>query len=390
MQTKIISFIQKNFPFLKMGKYAVAVCSLVFLTSDINYASTHIHLVRYSYSHLPNWSKGSQHSALPSIRTSCRKILQTHYFFRYGKAQFYKHWKRSCKHLLKAKHTRSNSKARKIIENNFTPYLVTTRKQHTGLFTGYYIPIVKGSKYYSKYYNIPMYAVPKCHSYQRLCPRHMSRKTIVRYHKLPNTKVFAWVHGRINRFFLEIQGSGIIVFENGKKIMLAYAGQNGKPYYPIGRYLLKMGYLSREQISMQSMKLWLLKHPGSIDTILNKNASFVFFRKLHHTNPTGAAGVTLIRKRSLAVDRKFIPLGSMLWLDTEIPRVGNYAESKKWQHLLVAQDTGGAIKGAVRGDIFFGVGKIAESQAGNMRASGRYWIFLPKGKSSLRSFYHLL
>ena len=198
---------------------------------------------------------------------------------------------------------------------------------------------------------------------------------------LKNAKVIAWVESKVDRFFLQIQGSGTIVLPNKKSLLLGYNGQNGHPYYAIGKYLVESGEIPRTKISMQNIVAWLKSHPKEQQKVMNLNPSFVFFKVLNQTSPNGAQGLPLTAKHSLAVDKNHVPLGSLLWVSTKLPKLekGHTVAGSDFNQLMVAQDTGGAIKGPVRGDVFWGMGKEAKFLAGHMNSKGKYWMLIPKG-----------
>ncbi|MBU2089727.1 MAG: MltA domain-containing protein, partial [Alphaproteobacteria bacterium] len=183
-----------------------------------------------------------------------------------------------------------------------------------------------------------------------------------------------WVDDPVDAFFLQIQGSGRVTLADGRVIRVGYAGQNGHPYVAIGRELIAKGELTRENVSMQSIRAWLAANPGRADEIMNSNPSYVFFRELPGEGPVGAQGVALTPLRSLAVDRRFVPLGTPVWLDVDHPDSG----APRLRQLVVAQDVGGAIRGPVRGDLFWGHGKDAADKAGRMKSTGFYYLLLPK------------
>jgi membrane-bound lytic murein transglycosylase A len=180
-----------------------------------------------------------------------------------------------------------------------------------------------------------------------------------------------WVDDPVDAFFLQVQGSGRVALPNGTQIRLGYDGQNGQPYVAIGKKLVERGALTVDQVSLQSIRAWIKAHPDQADTLMDENPSYVFFRELAGDGPLGSEGVVLTAGRSLAVDRNFIPLGAPVYLATD-------DSTSPLQRLMVAQDTGGAINGPVRGDVFWGFGADAETRAGNMRAQGKYYLLLPK------------
>ena len=185
-----------------------------------------------------------------------------------------------------------------------------------------------------------------------------------------------WVDNAVELFFLQIQGSGRIELPDGAQVKVGYADQNGYPYVSIGRKLVEMGELTLEQASMQSIKEWGERNPDRLNALLEMNASYVFFRELPDglSAPLGALGVPLTNEYSLAVDARTIPLGAPVFLSTTYPN-----DSAPLNRLMLAQDTGGAIRGAVRADFFWGFGNEAGAMAGRMKQQGRLWVLFPKG-----------
>ena len=183
--------------------------------------------------------------------------------------------------------------------------------------------------------------------------------------------VLAWVDDPTSAFFLAVQGSGRIKLEDGHTLRIGYDGANGHDYVAIGRKLAKSGDLPKP-VTMQSIRAWLAAHPDRADGAMNLNPSYVFFRPLQGDGPMGAEGVALTPHRSLAIDPAFVTLGSPIWLDT------TDSANNPLQRMMIAQDTGGAIKGIVRGDVFWGFGAEAEAKAGAMQSRGRYFLLLPK------------
>ena len=186
-----------------------------------------------------------------------------------------------------------------------------------------------------------------------------------------------WVEDLVDLFFLHIQGSGRIDLAGGGFVRVGYAGQNGHPYTAIGRELVVRGELEPEDVSMQSIRRWLMAHPESVPEIFATNPSYVFFRRLEGDGPLGALSVALTPERSLAVDRSHLPLGAPLSVETTLPPEGP-ENGAPWRRLTIAQDTGGAIRGPLRGDLFWGAGARAAEIAGRMRQPARLWLLLPE------------
>lgn len=298
-------------------------------------------------------------------------------------------WRRACGALLAAA-----APLREILETEFQPVAVTDGDQASGLFTGYYEPELRGSRLRGGPYQAPIYALPadlvsvdlglfrESWRGERLAGRvvegrlrpYETRSEIEDGALQRQAKALAWVDDRVDAFFLQIQGSGRILLADGGTMRVGFAGQNGHPYVPIGRLLVERGELSREKVSMQSIRQWLADNPARADALMRANPSYVFFREILGDGPLGSEGVALTPGRSLAVDRSQIALGVPVWLDAEDP----LDPTQRVRRLLVAQDTGGAIRGIVRGDVFWGSGMLAAERAGRMRSQGRYWVFLPR------------
>ena len=264
-----------------------------------------------------------------------------------------------------------------------------------GLVTGYYQPLLKGSKKRSNKYQVPLYGPPSDLitvdlsevypdlKYKRLRGRVEGNK-LIPYHTreeitedkypLKGNELF-WVKDAVEAFFLEIQGSGVIAFEDGTRTQVGYADQNGHPYRSMGRELIHKGELSRHKVSMQSIKAWAKKNKRKLQRFMNANPSVVFFRELPPglPGPIGALGVPITAERSFAVDRKFVPLGAPIILSTTQPN-----SKKTVKQIMVAQDTGGAIGGGVRIDYYWGQGDAAGKKAGSMKQQGKVWVMLPK------------
>ncbi|MFN7086720.1 MAG: murein transglycosylase A [Burkholderiales bacterium] len=287
--------------------------------------------------------------------------------------------------------------ARRFFESNFAPYqLVNPDGSSEGLVTGYYEPLLHGSRKPSGRYRFPLYAVPddllvvdlaELHPAlqgmrlrgrlkgRRVVP-YFDREQIENGNAAVRGKEIAWVDDAIDLFFLQIQGSGRIRLDTGEVLRVGYADQNGHPYRSIGRWLVDRGELPLEKASMQGIKDWARRNPARLTELLNHNASYVFFRELPGDlpGPLGALGVPLSAQRSVAVDPRFVPLGAPVFLATTWPRSG-----RPLRRLMLAQDTGGAIRGAVRADFFWGFGEEAAREAGRMKQPLHMWVLLPSG-----------
>lgn len=268
------------------------------------------------------------------------------------------------------------AEVRGFFESDFVPYRVVQASE--GLFTGYYEPTVRGSRTRHDAYQTPLYGVPS--DLVRGIP-YAPRAEIVR-NGLPNAEALVYLDDPLDAFFLQIQGSGRVVLDDGSVMRLAYAAQNGQPYTAIGAVLIAMGELTRETVSVPAIRAWIAAHPERMDELLDNNASYVFFTLQPLGDPTlganGTEGVPLTPGTSLAVDLAAHPLGTPLWLETTVPNPDASKPNRNIARLMVAQDTGGAIKGVVRGDVYWGFGPEAGAIAGRMRSPGRLTVLLPK------------
>lgn len=292
--------------------------------------------------------------------------------------------------------------ARRFFEANFTPYRIlqmqgSQQTADSGLITGYYEPLLHGSRKPSASFPVPLYAPPDDMltielgelypelKGKRVRGRVQGRKVVPYFSRAElngqpslKGKELVWVTNAVDAFFLEVQGSGRVQLNDGATIRLAYADQNGQPYRSIGRYLVDRGEMTLDQASAQEIRRWVAEHPERKQEVLNANPSVVFFREERIDDPAqgpkGALGVPLTAGRSIAVDPQFVPLGAPVFLATTQPN-----SDVPLKRLVMAQDTGGAIRGINRADLFWGFGAAAGESAGRMRQQGRMWLLWPRG-----------
>jgi membrane-bound lytic murein transglycosylase A len=289
---------------------------------------------------------------------------------------------------------------RGFVEQHLTPYRVvrmTGRKRDTsGLVTGYYEPLLRGSRERVEPFTTPLYRRPDdllivdlAALYPELKGKRVRGRLdgnkVVPFHSRAQTREapglrgheIAWIDDPLDAFLLEVQGSGRVRLPDGETIRLQYADQNGQPYRSIGRYLVDQGVMKLEDVNMPAIRAWLAANPSRLREVLDSNPSVVFFAEGPLEDPSvgpkGALGVPLTAGRSIAVDPGVVPLGAPVFLSTSYP-----ATDLPLQRLVVAQDTGGAIRGPVRADLFFGFGSEAGAQAGMMKQDGQMWILWPK------------
>lgn len=319
-----------------------------------------------AYSDLPGWADGRQAELIPALARSCARLLKKPAA---GGAMAATH--RACRAVLTAPEDIENAAARTLLESQFQAVQPVRRGRPVkGLFTGYFEPIIAAAPRRSARYRYPIYALPPSSG------PFPARATIDRRVPMPGWQVLYWAEDPIALFFLHIQGSGLVRLPDGRTVRIGYAGTNRQPYRAIGRLLIDEGHLAREDVTLQSITAWLLAHPERMQEVFDYNPSYVFFRRLPPTGPgpIGAEGLPLTAGRSLAVDRRFVPYGTPVWVVTHAP--GDPATP--FRRLMVAQDTGGAIRGAVRGDVFFGSGPEARELAGKMKSPGSWFLLRPR------------
>jgi membrane-bound lytic murein transglycosylase A len=305
-------------------------------------------------------------------------------------------WQRVCDQArrLDAPDPRS---VRAFFETEFVPHqVVNPDGSLDGSVTGYYEPRLRGSRQRSAVYAFPLHGPPDdllVVDLGELYPElkalrlrgRLEGRRVVPYYSRGDIEAgrapaggreLLYAEDAVELFFLQIQGSGQVVLDTGETVRVSYAEQNGHPYRSIGRLLVERGELTLDQASMQGIKAWGRRNPDRLAALLQENPSYVFFRELPATadGPPGALGVPLTARRSVAVDPRAIPLGAPVFLQTTWPN-----STEPLQRLMVAQDTGGAIKGAVRADFYWGSGEEAGVLAGRMRQTGRLWVLLPVG-----------
>ena len=339
-------------------------------------------MTRVSFDALPGWDGAALEAALQSFRRSCAVLTAKPDSAAMGGAGYagtVADWRSVC--------AGASGGAKTFFQSNFTPFALTGG---AGLFTGYYEPEIRGNRTRQGAYQTPVHGlppdlvrvdigqfIPKLKG-ERVSGR-VSGHALVPYanraqiNTASDAPVLFYTDDPVAFFFLQIQGSGRIVFDDGGSARLAYAGGNGRAYTAIGRTLIAEGALTRETVSLQTIRAWLLANPARARSVMEGNESYIFFEEkpLGDTalGSTGSLGVALTPGASLAVDPRIHALGAPFYLDAGGP--------DPMRGLLVAQDIGGAIRGAVRGDIFFGFGAEAERRAGAMKAPGRLYLLLP-------------
>lgn len=368
--------------------------------------------------YLDGWHPDGMNRSLQAFQRSCDVMLN-----RPGDAQMVpgrpvfgttRDWVPACEKAFSLRDT-TDAAAQTFFRTFFRPHRVGMGTDTTGLFTGYYEPQLRGSREKTDRYAVPLYRPPtdlirvnlgefrSSLEGQRIFGRVENQRLVPYYDRseIANGRLdgrgleIVWVDSRVDKFFLQIQGSGRVMLRDSSLIRVGYAGANGQPYRAIGRDLIAMGEVSREEMSMQAIRTWLATHPDRVPELLEKNRSYVFFQERKDLDategPIGAQGIPLTEGVSLAVDSDILPYGAPLWLSTTRPlteseRAGGVVPADTvdgvpvttFRRMMIAQDTGGAIRGAVRGDVFWGSGDQAAAIAGRMKSPGRYVVFLPR------------
>lgn len=342
-----------------------------------------------NWSALPDWQHETLHPAWETFMQSCTSLKQR------------SPWQETCQLASFIKQP-DELAIRRFLEQHFIPYQVINADGTThGLATGYYEPLLKGSRKPSSRFRYPIYGPPEDlltidldnplsgNKSSPMRGRLDGRKVIPYYTRaeiennrnLLKGRELVWVENQVELFFLQIQGSGRIILENGEIIKIGYADHNGHPYRSVGKLLIEQGELAPWQASMQGIKQWGQQNPDKLEALLQQNARYIFFRELpaNLSGPIGSLGVPLTAGRSLAIDPDNIPLGAPIFLSTTWPNT-----TQPLNRLMVAQDIGNAIKGGVRADFFWGYGTEAENQAGKMKQPAKMWVLLPKNYEANR------
>ena len=345
---------------------------------------------------LPGWSADRVEEAWPAFRVGCAALVKPD-------AATRALWEPPCAAAATVDEKDANA-VRSFFERHFIPYqVIAADGRDTGTITGYYEPLLAGSRTKTARFTIPLYAAPDdlltidlVALYpelkdKRLRGRVEGRKVVpywsranIENGKAPVAdKVLVYVEDPVAAFFLQIQGSGRVALADGSVVRVGYADQNGHPYRSIARVLIDRGEITEGRASMQGIREWGRRHPDLLPALLDENPSYVFFREVpapapdtleaRIDGPIGTLGVPLAAGRTLAVDTRSIPLGVPVFIATTLPSAKTPLE-----RLMLAQDTGGAIRGAIRADFFWGFGDDAGREAGRMKQDGRMWLLWPK------------
>lgn len=335
-------------------------------------------LTPVDFAALPGWSRDRQAEAVPALLRSCDRIARLPGRKPIGRAGIggvAADWRAPCAALARLD-PGDDAAARRALERWFVPHRVANGTADRGRFTGYFEMELDGSPVRRGPYRTPVYGPPT-----RPPGARASRAEIDRggeaWRAKSGAPVLFWARDPVDVFFLQVQGSGRVQMPDGRILRVGYAGDNGRDFVAIGRLLADRGVLKRGKITMTSIRDWLHANPAQAPDVMAENPRYIFFRVVDGVapgdGPIGAQGVPLTAQRSLAVDESFIPLGVPVWLDTVWP-----GRSRPLRRLMVAQDKGNAIKGPVRGDVFWGTGQQALRFADGMNEQGGYYVLLPR------------
>jgi membrane-bound lytic murein transglycosylase A len=356
-------------------------------------------LERSDFAHLPGWRQDDPAAAVSSLLKSCRAIAGLPADRDLGLGLRPGDWQAPCA-AAAALPPGDAIAARAFFESGFVPFRATNHGTAEGLFTGYYEAELHGAKAPDARFATPLYRRPADLVQVDLGQFRPSLKgeriagkvaggRLVPYASRAQSEAGAlagqglellWVDSPVDAFFLAIQGSGRVILPDGEIVRVGYDGENGEPYVAIGRILAERG-VPKDDITMPFLRRWIAEHGADGTELMAANPSYVFFKTLNGDGPIGAEGVALTPGRSAAIDRSFLPLGLPIWIDTS-----DSAETTgRMQRLFVAQDTGGAIRGPVRADLFFGYGAAAADHAGILKGRGALWVLLPTGAADRQS-----
>jgi len=340
------------------------------------------------------WADDDHDAAFATFRNSCRAILRSSASTRNDRPMLAALYG-VCKKAADIK-PQKPGEARAFFEHNFSPIRISPLGTPDGFLTGYYEPIVEGKRESSEGFDFPLYRKPAnllpggrmAISVAAAGKKKARKRKLVAFHDRAaiDDGVLAgrdleicWLKDPIEAFFVHIQGSVRVRLDDGRMLRLNYQAANGHPYYAVGRWLIEQGIVPKDEMSMDRIREWMERNPEKGKELRRKNKSYVFFRETglaHNDEPVGAQGISLTPGRSIAVDRKLHTYGTPFFISAELP-IQTEQPTTPFRRLMIAQDTGGAIIGPARADLYFGAGDEAASIAGRIRHSGKFVMLLP-------------
>jgi len=347
-----------------------------------------------SFAALDGWDADDHAAALATFRASCQPILK-----RRARAMMGRHFDEALRHvcdrLAKLPTKMDDAAAKHFFEENFRPVRITRLGEEAGFITGYYEPEVEGRRTANEEFTVPIYRQPggivaKLRAaVGKLVRRRIGRRIAGSLERAAiedgalqgRGLELCWLKDPVDAFFIHIQGSARVRLEDGKLLRINYDAGNGFPYTPVGRILIERGIIPREQMSMDAIRAYFAEEPDEAREIMRMNKSYVFFREVTglpaDAEPAGAQGVRLVRGRSIAIDKAIHTYGTPFWIEAELP-IDSEQPTTRFRRLMVAQDTGGAIVGPARADIYFGAGVDAGTVSGRLRHPGNFYMLVPK------------
>jgi membrane-bound lytic murein transglycosylase A len=394
----------------------VALCVLTFALSAAEAAGPlripDSQLELALFADLDRWTEDDHVAALAAFARSCDPILRR----RNAKMDvrpFERALREPCDRATRMKEPVAREAARLFFEENFRPVRISKVGEREGFITGYYEPEIDGSRSAGGGFTTPIYRKPpelvlrapataklkhpsRAASSKRTAAGTRVAGRVVPYHDRAAIDAGAlagrdleicWVNDEIDAFFTHIQGSARVRLRDGKLLRINYAAQNGHPYLAVGRVLIDRGIVPADEMSMDKIRTFMAEHPEEGRELMRMNRSYIFFREIDELGteeePIGAQGVSLTRDRSIAVDRSIHVYGTPFWIEADLP-LNNEGELVPFRRLMLAQDTGGAIVGPARADIYFGAGVEAGTVAGRLRHNGAFYMLVPRSLDPAR------
>jgi len=341
------------------------------------FSMPNVQLETTSWSKISGWAEDNHAAAFATFLNSC-KVMVRGAPSRHASQPFYVALQSACRRALKAS-PRNSAAARIFFERNFRPMRIAPLGETNGFVTGYYEPIIAGSRVPSAEFNVPLYRTP--HDLADHESGHYFDRAAIEEGALKNRKLeICWLKDPTDLFFAQIQGSARVRLEDGKVLRLNYDSHNGWPYTPIGRILIAREIVPKEEMSMDRIREWIEANPKEGKELRRRNKSYVFFRETNlgdYEEPVGAEGVSLTPRRSIATDKSLHVYGTPFFIEAELP-LDNERSENFFQHLMVSQDTGSAIRGPARADLYFGAGDGAAHVAGRFRHPAQFTILIPR------------
>jgi membrane-bound lytic murein transglycosylase A len=359
----------------------------------------HLTLAEVEFADLPGWADDHHAAAIPAFLKSCAKLAakadgaDVGFDGKSGKA---KQWRAACAAAARVPDG-DDAAAKAFFEREFKPYAATGDAGRVGKFTGYYVQELRGSRTRQGAFQYPMYRRPpdliqvdledylsdargrhvwgRADAKGKLRPYPTRAEIRAGLFDGKGLELF-WVDDRVDALFTHIEGSGKVVLEDGSVVWLEFDGKNGRQYRGVGKLLRELGEPPGTG-TMQGIRKWFADHPDRFDEIVDQDEAYVFFKESRQPGAVGSQMTVLTGQRSLAVDRAFVAASTPIWVETRAPTAGQPGASP-WRQLLIAQDTGGGIKGPIRGDIFWGDDATAADIAGRMGGEGSWWLLLPR------------